>query len=232
MVAAVVGYFRGLLFRGEAIEVDNWRACESPEERKPLSLSIARNILGRIPSPTMETNRARVIRNCGRRSRVAGRGIIHARTGRVLSRRPGQAGPPPRVCRLSPPSPRNSPPLARIFALDSSMPARSLQSKVIRPRCQIGDLNALNRAEVVIRYRLLPAAASCRGRPPLSSARPRKAAMGGGGDVREMGYRCDAAARGQMCRGGVRESPPMCARQINRESVSERGGGREAMRSQ
>lgn len=185
MVAAMVGYFRGLLFRGEAIEVDNWRACESPEERKPLSLSIARNILGRIPSPTMETNRVRVIRNCGRRSRVVGRGIIHARTGRVLSRRPGQAGPPPRVCRLSPPSPRDSPPLARIFALDSSMPARSLQSKVIRPRCQIGDLNALNRAEVVIRYRLLPAAASCRGRPPLSSARPRKAAMGRGGCARD-----------------------------------------------
>lgn len=229
MVAAVVGYFRGLLFRGEAIEVDNWRACESPEERKPLSLSIARNILGRIPSPTMETNRARVIRNCGRRSRVAGRGIIHARTGRVLSRRPGQAGPPPRVCRLSPPSPRNSPPLARIFALDSSMPARSLQSKVIRPRCQIGDLNALNRAEVVIRYRLLQhLAEGGRHSPRLVQERRRW----GGGDVREMGYRCDAAARGQMCRGGVRESPPMCARQINRESVSERGGGREAMRSQ
>lgn len=41
--------------------------------------------------------------------------------------------------------------------------ASGVKRKVIRPPCQIGDLNAFNRAEVVIRYRLLPAAASCRG---------------------------------------------------------------------
>lgn len=32
--------------------------------------------------------------------------------------------------------------------------------KIIPSPCQIGDLNALNRPEVVIRYRLLPVAAS------------------------------------------------------------------------
>lgn len=65
-----------------------------PEERKPLS--IAQNILGRIPSPDHGNNRARVIRNCGRRSRVASSAAgnnSRANGPPVLSRRLGQ-----RVC--------------------------------------------------------------------------------------------------------------------------------------
>lgn len=54
--------------------------------------------------------------------------------------------------------------IRRLARLSRLIRARAgVKRKVIRVPCQIGDLNALNRPEVVIRYQLLPAAASCRG---------------------------------------------------------------------
>lgn len=81
------------------------------EERKPLS--IAQNILGRIPSPDHGNNRARVIRNCGRRSRVASSAAgnnSRANGPPVLSRRLGQRARA-RVC--VPPSLSPSPSVTR-----------------------------------------------------------------------------------------------------------------------
>lgn len=219
---------RAVVFPGDYYSEEGSRyrggKLAGPEERKPLS--IAQNILGRIPSPDHGNNRARVIRNCGRRSRVASSAAgnnSRANGPPVLSRRLGQRARACVCATLVIPLPqRDSPPLARIFALDSCPHIRcTAESKVIRPRCQIGDLNALNRAEVVIRYRLLPAAASCRGRPPPPLLEPSKK---GGDGACEMGYRYDTP----NVPWGVRESAPMRARQINRESVSERAGRGEA----
>lgn len=214
---------RAVVFPGDYYSEEGSRyrggKLAGPEERKPLS--IAQNILGRIPSPDHGNNRARVIRNCGRRSRVASSAAgnnSRANGPPVLSRRLGQ-----RVCvcaTLVIPLPqRDSPPLARIFALDSCPHIRcTAESKVIRPRCQIGDLNALNRAEVVIRYRLLPAAASCRGRPPPPLLEPSK--KGGDGAAR---WAADTIR--QMCRGAF-ANRHRCARVKLTESrfPKEQGG--------
>lgn len=122
----------GIIIRGGRYRGGKLAGARRPEERRPLSLSIAaQNIL---EYRSTGNNRARVIRNCGRRSRVAssaaGR-IIHARTGHQFYRaglvKPRSAS----ICVCAPPSlsavpillssspRRNSPPLARIFALDS-----------------------------------------------------------------------------------------------------------------
>ena len=107
-------------------------------------------------------------------ARLRAWGIIHARASQVLSRMLGQATlslvaeESRRVAIVRPPSMHTHIPsgVARRCWRGRSRLIRAasgVKRKVIRPPCQIGDLNALSRAEVVIRYRLLPAAASCRG---------------------------------------------------------------------
>jgi len=61
--------------------------------------------------------------------------------------------------------------LSRLIRAGAARGGARVKRKVIPPPCQIGDLNALNRPEEVIRYRLLPAAASCREQPPLEITR-------------------------------------------------------------
>ena len=95
----------GIIIRGGRYRGGKLAGARRPEERRPLSLSIAaQNIL---EYRSTGNNRARVIRNCGRRSRVAssaaGR-IIHARTGHQFYRaglvKPRSAS----ICVCAPPS--------------------------------------------------------------------------------------------------------------------------------